>query len=168
MFRHSSIACALALTLLSFAPLLAASQAGGAKILTGDEQAIHDYILTMEKVSKYFEVAPRLMVATKTDPALAAEVNKIGDADVPNLEKVLMAQQSPHIAAFLKNNGMTEREFVMTPLTLFSTQAAIQGQMNHKPIPDFVNRANLKFFQEHQGEILKYQKSSKAGSSSSS
>jgi hypothetical protein len=137
-------------------------------MLTGDEQAIHDYILTMDKISKYFEVAPKLMEATKTDPALAVEVNKIGDSDVPNLEKVLMAQQSPHIAAFLKNNGITEREFVMTPLTLFSTQAAIQGQMNHKPIPDFVNRVNLKFFQEHQGEILKYQKSSKAGSSSSS
>src|SRR5579863_9275830 len=85
-----------------------AQQGSSPKILTGDEQAIHDYILTMDKVSKYFEVAPKLMEATKTDPALAAEVNKIGDANVPNLEKVLMAQQSPHIAAFLKNNGMTE------------------------------------------------------------
>jgi len=149
------------------APAICAGQAGGAKVLTGDQQAIHDYILTMDKVSKYVATATKLVAATKTDPVLADEVKKIGDAKVPNLEKVLMAQQSPHVAAFLKTNGITERDFVMTPLTWFSAQDAFEGQMNHKPVQDFINPANLKFVREHQSELEKYQKAS-AGTSSAS
>ena len=150
-------ACIVVLVAAMLSPSLFARQASP-KILTGDNQAIHDYVLTMANVSKYMDVAGKLIAATKTDAALAEEVKKIGDAKVPNLEKVLLAQQSPHVAAFLKANGITERDFVMTPLTLFSTQAAIEDQMNHKPIPDFVNPANVKFVHDHQREIDKYEK----------
>lgn len=159
--------CVFVLILSFAAPLTCAQQAGGMKVITGDEQAVHDYVLTMDKVSKYVDVADKLVAAAKTDPALAEEVKKIGDAKVPSLEKVLMAQQSPHVAAFLKINGITERDFVMTPLAWFSAQSAMQNQMNHKPVPDFINPANLKFVRDHQAELQKYQKGPASKSSAS-
>jgi hypothetical protein len=165
--RVAGQAYVFAVIMSVLSPTICTGQAGGAKVLRGDEQAIHDYVLTMDKVSKYVGVANKLVAETKTDPVLAEEVKKIGDAKVPNLEKVLIAQQSPHVSAFLKSNGITERDFVMTPLTLFSAQAAIEDQMNHKPVPDFINPENLKFVRDHKSELERYQKAP-AGKSSAS
>ena len=159
-FRHA-ICATSTLAIVALASVAFAGtqqQANGTKVLEGDQAAIHDYVLTMPNVIKYMDVANKLVAATKTDPALADEVKKIADAKVPNLEKVLLAEQSPHVSAFLKANGMSERDFVMVPLTLFSAQAAAQNQMNRMAVPDFINPVNLKFVREHKAEIEKYQK----------
>jgi len=50
------------------APAICAGQAGGAKVLTGDQQAIHDYILTMDRSPSMLATATKLVAATKTDP----------------------------------------------------------------------------------------------------
>src|SRR6202165_871830 len=64
-----------------------------------DEPAIHDYVLTMDKIRKYADVAKRLEAAAKSDPALAAEMKKIEDADVYNVDKAAMVEKSPGLAA---------------------------------------------------------------------
>jgi len=60
-----------------------------------DEPAIHDYVLTMDKIKKYADVAKRLEAAAKSDLATAAEMKKIEDADVYNVDKAAMMENHP-------------------------------------------------------------------------
>src|SRR6202165_3453949 len=85
-----------------------------------DEPAIHDYVLTLDKIKKYADVAKRLEAAAKSDTAIAAEMKKIEDADVYNVDKVAMMEKSPRVAAALKSNDIAARDFVLTPMTAFT------------------------------------------------
>ncbi len=120
-----------------------------------DEPIIRQYVLTMENVRKYAEVAKKGEAAAKSDPAMAAEMKKVEDADVYNVQKAEMMEKSPHVAAFLKSNGMTARDFVFVPMTAFTAALAIAAEDAKKQPPAFVNPANIKFVRDHKGELEK-------------
>ena len=154
--------CVLALIASAVCPRVFAQKTSDPSKLVGDEQSIHDYILTMDKVQKYMDVATRMIAASKSDATLAAEIKKIASADSSNLGKVALADRSPHVASFLKTNNTTARDFVMTPLTLFSALDAVTAEeKKSKPSP-FVNPVNIKFVRDHRTEIEKYQKQQSA------
>jgi hypothetical protein len=120
-----------------------------------DEPAIHDFVLTLDNVHKYAEVAKHAQAAAATDKALAAEMKTIGETDAYNVEKAALMEKSPHVAAFLKSHGMTAREFVLIPMTLLTAGLAMAAEdMKGKP-PAFVNPVNVKFVREHRAEIEK-------------
>ena len=120
-----------------------------------DEPIIHSYILTMEKAHKYADVSKKGEAAAKSDPALAAEMKKVEDLDAYNVQKADMMEKSPHIAAFLKSNGITARDFVFIPMTAFTAALAIAVEDARKQPPSFVNPANIKFVRDHQDELDK-------------
>jgi hypothetical protein len=120
-----------------------------------DEPIIHDYILTMDKVHKYADVSKRGAAAAKSDPALAAEMKKVGDMDGYNVQKAHMMEKSAKIAAFLKSNGMTARDFVFIPMTAFTAAMAIAAEDAKKQPPAFINPANIKFVRDHKDELEK-------------
>ncbi|MGA9471273.1 MAG: hypothetical protein WBV36_02345 [Terriglobales bacterium] len=120
-----------------------------------DEPIIHDYILTMDKVHQYADVSKKIEVAAKSDPALAAEMKKVEDMNGYNVEKAEAIEKYPKIAAFLKSNGMTARDFVFTPMTAFTAALAIAAEDAKKQPPAFINAANIKFVRDHKDELEK-------------
>lgn len=120
-----------------------------------DEPIIHDYVLTMDKVYKYADVSKKGEAAAKSDPALAAEMKRIGDMNGYNVEKADMMEKSPHIAAFLKSNGMTARDFVFIPMTAFTAALGIAAEDAKKQPPAFINAANINFVRDHKDELEK-------------
>ena len=120
-----------------------------------DEPIIRQYVLTMDNVRKYSEVAKKGEAAAKSDPAMAAEMNKVEAADVYNVQKAEMMEKSPHIAAFLKSNGMTARDFVFIPMTAFTAALAIAAEDAKKQPPAFINPINTKFVRDHRDELEK-------------
>lgn len=149
--------CLLAVIASAACPQVLAQKTSSSSKLVGDEQSIHDYILTMPKVQRYMDVATRMMAAAASDATLDKEIKKIASAKASNLEKVALADRSPHISSFLKSNNMTARDFVMTPLTLFSALDAVTAEgKKDKPSP-FVNPVNIQFVRDHRAEIEKYQ-----------
>jgi hypothetical protein len=120
-----------------------------------DEPAIHDYVLTMDKIKKYAAVSRKLEAASKSDPALAAEMKKIEDADVYNVDKAAMIEKSPRVAGALTSNGVTARDFVLTPMTTFTAAIGIAAEDAKKQPPAYVNPVNIKFVREHKDELEK-------------
>lgn len=120
-----------------------------------DESVIHDYVLTLEKVRKYADVAKKLEAAAKADPVMAAEMEKVTDTDAYNVEKAALVEKSPHLAAFLKSNGTTARDFIFTPTTAFTAALAIAAEDAKGKPPAFVNPANIKFVRDHKAELEK-------------
>jgi hypothetical protein len=120
-----------------------------------DEAAIHDYMLSMDKINSYAAVGKKLQSAARTDPVMAAEMKKVEDANVPNVEKATLIEKSPNTAAFLKANGMTARDFVLIPMTVVTAGIALSAQDAKGKPPAFVNPANLQFVRDHRSELEK-------------
>jgi hypothetical protein len=64
-------------------------------------------------------------------------------------------EKSAKIAAFLKSNGMTARDFVFIPMTAFTAAMAIAAEDAKKQPPAFINPANIKFVRDHKDELEK-------------
>ena len=124
-----------------------------------DELAIHDYILTMDKVNQYADVSRKLEAAAAKDPAMAAEMKKVENTNVYNVEKAALIEKSPRTAAFLKTSGMTAREFALIPMIGVTAGIASAAQeATHKP-PAFVNPVNIQFVRDHRAELKKLERS---------
>jgi hypothetical protein len=109
----------------------------------------------MDKIKKYADVTKRLEAAAKSDPAMAAEMKKIEEADVYNVDKATMMEKSPRLAAALHSNDMTARDFVLTPLTAFTAAIGIAAEDAKKQPPIYINPTNLKFVRDHKEELEK-------------
>jgi hypothetical protein len=121
-----------------------------------DEPAIHDYLLTMPTIRKYSETVKKLNDTGKSDPVMVAEMKKISDFDGYNVQKAAMIDKSPHLSAFLKANGLTSRDFVLTPMVGLTAALAVAAQDLKADPPSFVNPANIQFVREHKAELEKY------------
>jgi hypothetical protein len=158
-FRSVGAIAVLAFAFQSFTPNTTYAQSAkhSASASNPDEAAIHDYILSMEKVNTYAAVGKKLQSAASADPAMAAEMKKVEDADVPNVEKASLIEKSLHTAAFLKANGMTARDFVLIPMTVITAGIALSAQDAKGKPPAFVNPANIQFVRDHKSELEKLQ-----------
>jgi hypothetical protein len=118
-----------------------------------DEQAIHNYVLTLNKVQKYAEASKKLREATAKDPALSAEVKKITDADVSDRQRIGMVAGSPKLYALLKGSGMNARDFVLLPMTVMTAGFALSMQEQGGQVAPFVNPANIIFVKDHKKDL---------------
>ena len=146
-----------AIAIFAFASLSFAQAKRPANAATPDEAAVHDYTLSMEKVNSYAAVGKKLQEAAGGDPVMAAEMKKVEDTDVSNIEKAALIEKSPHTAAFLKANGMTARDFVLIPMTVLTAGIAVSAQDAKGKPPAFVNPANIQFVRDHRSELEKLQ-----------
>jgi hypothetical protein len=118
-----------------------------------DEQAIHNYLLTLDKVQKYAETSKKLRDATTKDAALSAEVKKITDADVSDRQRIGMVASSPKLYAFLKGSGINARDFVLLPMTVMTAGFALSMQEQGGQVAPFVNLANIIFVKDHKKDL---------------
>jgi hypothetical protein len=120
-----------------------------------DQPAIHDYVLTMDKVNKYSDVMNKMQAAAEKDPALKSEMDKVGDTNVSNVDKIRLIENSPHVSRFLQQNSETPRDVVLLPMTLITAGFAIAAEQQGGKQPDFVNPANIQFVKQHQADLQK-------------
>jgi len=128
-------------------------QGSAADGLDPDEQAIHNYILTMDKVQKYADTSKKIRETTEKDPTLATEMKKITDADVNDRQRAALVAASPHLYALLKASGMTARDFVLIPVTIMTAGFALSMEEQGAQLPPFVNPTNVKFVRDHKKDI---------------
>jgi hypothetical protein len=160
----SDLVVILLIVILSTVASSAASAKHAAKGADPDESAIHDFILTMGKVNQYAAVSKKLQAAGAGDPVMAAEMKKVEETDVPNIEKAALIEKSPHTAVLLKANGITAREFVLIPMTVVTAGiAAAALDAKGKP-PAFVNPVNIQFVRDHRAELGKLELSGSGNS----
>lgn len=155
MFHLNRFAAAVLLaSTLAFTGLAALGQKKPQKP-DPDEPAIHDYILTMDRVQLYANAVKEIEAGAK-DPAVTAEGKKVQDFNGYNVEKARMIETScPHLNAWIKAHGMTAQEFVILPMTLITAGMAEYGQEQGGKMPAFVNPANIQFVKDHKAELEK-------------
>ncbi|WP_041855884.1 hypothetical protein [Candidatus Korobacter versatilis] len=121
-----------------------------------DEAAIRDYVLTMPKIEA-FAAAQKEYSGGKADAAVAAEGKRLeADEKSSMLEKVKMIETTcPHLNAWIRQHGMTPREFMLTPMTLMTVGIAEYAKQKGGKLPDFISEANLQFYEQHKADLEK-------------
>lgn len=121
-----------------------------------DEAAIHDYVLTMPRVQVY-AAAVKDYSASGSKVQETSECKKFQDDD--NMALVDKAKHvesdCPTLNTWIKQHGMTAKEFVILPMTLITAGlASATVDRSGKP-PAFVNPANITFVKNHKDELEK-------------
>jgi hypothetical protein len=134
-------------------PLAAAEQKKTAP--DPDEAAVHDYVLTVEKAQHYADVMKKFQ-QSPPDPAAAAEMQKINQANVYNVEKAAMMEKSPQIMAAFKALNLAPRDFVLIPLAVQTASFAASAPNNGGAAFAYVNPANIAFVKAHKADLEKW------------
>jgi hypothetical protein len=122
---------------------------------TPDEKAIHDYVLTVDKVEKYASFMKRIQTGG-ADPAVAAEMQKIRDMNVYNVEKADMMAKSPKLASLFTGSGITPRDFVLLPLTIMSAAVVAQYPEQGATKMAYVTPQQVQFYKDHKADLEKW------------
>lgn len=150
------------MTLTLGSSALARAQAGPKTTngLDPDQAAVHDYVLTVDKCERYAAAAKKLDALQQhpPDPATAAEMQKIQEANVYNVQKADMMEKSPHVASIFKTLNITPRDYVLVPLTLTLTSSLIESAGNPKLQAEFsyITPAQIQFVKDHQADLEKW------------
>ncbi len=157
---------AVGLLIVALSAMASAQKKPESPAEVADEQAIHDYVLTMPKLEAY-AAAQKDFAAGAKDPALAAEGKRLEDDEKASmLEKIRMIETTcPHLNGWLRQHGMTAREFLLTPMTLMTVGIADYAKQKGGKVPDFVSSANLQFYEQHKSDIEKLGLNSGGGDS---
>jgi hypothetical protein len=123
---------------------------------TPDETAVHDYVLSMDNVTRYAEAMKKIQ-AGGPPPAASAEMQKIQAANVYSVEKADMMAKSPQVAAAFKALGITPRDFVLLPLTvqLAGTIASAGDNPKMKAAFSYITAAQIQFVKDHKADLEK-------------
>ncbi len=122
---------------------------------TPDERAMHEYVLTVDKVQKYADLMKKVQQGG-VDPAVSAEMQKITDVDAYNVEKADMMAKSPKLMAVFGGSGLTPRDFVLIPLTVMSASMAAQYPDRAAKTMPYITPEQIKFVKEHKADFAKW------------
>jgi len=93
--------------------------ASAAMAQSADDEAIRNYVLTMDKVVQYDTAARALETAMNKDPAVKAERRKMSRefARGPGAIRARL-ERHPKILAFFTNTGLTKEDAALIPVVL--------------------------------------------------
>lgn len=146
-----SLIASVALTLAASGPVQPPKSGGP----TPDEQAIHQYVLTVDKAEKYAAFMKKIQTAS-ADPGVAAEMQKIRDVNAYNVEKADMMAKSPKLSALFSGSGITPRDFVLLPLTIMSAAVVAQYPQQGSTKMSYVTPQQVQFYKDHKADLEKW------------
>lgn len=159
--RFSRICLTLGTCLALLVPVWASAQ-GAPAIPAADKQAIKAYTLNQD-------VFDRLIAASEDAKAEHIEAQPADMSKVHNLDD-LAAQSitaNPQLAAVVKKQGFTPREFMLANLALMNAGAAVAAKTNPELAKHIdqsrINPANVSFYEAHQAQIEKLTKENQQG-----
>jgi hypothetical protein len=125
-----------------------------AQDMPGAETAMmHDYVLTMEKVTGYGLALKEMGTAIAIDPALkkqsdtmAANVHSLTDLEVKIAE-------SPLVLAFYTKHGLTPADAVLIPMVLGTAKMSARNPDIARAFAARISPAHIAFFKAHEAEL---------------
>ena len=121
-----------------------------------DQKAVHDYVLSMDKIQKLANATRQLQDLAKQHPEIKDESN----ANTLD-ETVRKFQKYPDAVAVLSKNGLSPREYAVGMMATMQAAMAVGFKKNgtYKEYPPkmlaLVSKANLDFTEQHWDEIQK-------------
>ena len=145
-----SLASALRLLALLVGLLPATFTAAAAA--DADDLAIRNYVLTVDKVTRYAAANAAYMKALESDPSLAAEQEAAeqepGDT-IADLRAIML--RHPKLLAFFRQQGLTPDDTILLPLAIVN--AAIVAETGTALVD--VNPAHVAFVKQNKALIEK-------------
>ncbi|MGD0964265.1 MAG: hypothetical protein ABSA57_10245 [Candidatus Acidiferrales bacterium] len=162
MIRRNGVHCfaVIAVAMLALAAITPKARAQ-ATATDVNQKELHDYVLTMDKITKLASTQKDIDDLQKSDPAMTKDMSS-QDSNGKSIDQ--MAQglaKYPPVIAILKRNGFGAREYIVATLTLIQVGTAVgfkkAGTYNEYPpqMLKLVSQANLTFVEQHWDDITK-------------
>jgi hypothetical protein len=127
-----------------------------------DQQALHDYRLSMDTATKCYQAWKKLLDASDKNPAIKKEMatQDSDDADTRSIaDMVKLAEtKAPATTVFLKQNNCAFRDTVMMFMESLAIEVAgVMKQMGKEDKEfDFVAPENVAFYEKNGPQLKKY------------
>ena len=147
--------------LLTLVPAIRAQQAAsGGDNDDADSKEVFNYVLSMDKIRKLAAVQTDVKALQKANPDLQKQMdNDNTDGNLSALAQKV--QKYPRVAAIVKKDGLTPREYIVGTLALIQAGLGVSmkknGTFQEYPLKmlTLVNPANLKIVEANWDEIVK-------------
>ena len=147
--RQIFFAAAAAIAVLFAVPAQAAqdNDPAGAK-------ALHDYALSMDKVKRYDAAMESWQAASKADPALKAEGDRMSDEPDKTLADIeAKFDRHPRVYAFFARQGLSKLDAAALPLALMDAMTVAQMPQIGPKMADRVSQTQIAFCKAHMAEL---------------
>ncbi|HEX4534859.1 MAG TPA: hypothetical protein VH000_11555 [Rhizomicrobium sp.] len=93
-----------------------------------DDTAVHDYVLTMDKVKAYEAADADLQAAARSSNALRGEIRQMAhEPDATSADLIAKFDKHPEIFAFYSKQGLSKADAALIPVTLLPACSAAQS-----------------------------------------
>jgi hypothetical protein len=151
---------ALVLTLPAVAQSQAAPDPAARGVSAQDRQMLLNYRLSMDKLPKLVDATQKFRQLEKSNPKLAASLEKEQDQAQSLSAKIARMEKVPEIRATLASSGLTARDYVLSFLNVMNAGSAVQiKKMGGDPSTLPVSQQNVQFYRSNQAAIERMTKS---------
>ena len=119
------------------------------------ETALDNFALTMPNLTKMVQAYEAIDAAAQADPALTARLNENNDESIGIDALIAKHDADPAIKKAFASAGISTRDGILT-LAALATAAGrvyVKEQTGKEPEGSPTSLANVKFYEEHRGEI---------------
>jgi hypothetical protein len=118
------------------------------------DTAIHDYVLSMDKVRAYDAGALALAAATQSDSALRVERAKMNrEPDGTYADLLAKMDNHPRVYAFFQKQGLSKADAALIPLTLLSACSIAGEPQLATGMTSTVSAQQVDFCKTNQSEL---------------
>jgi len=151
---RAAAAALLAVTAAAWAQGGSGGTSGGG-LTPAETQALHNYVLSMDKLQKYAAASDELKKTVRTDTALAAEIKQMSDEPEETLADLrARITRHPTVLAYFTRQGLSTDDVLLLPMTLMGASLATSIKDPAK-YPPSINPEQVKFVAAHKEEIDK-------------
>jgi hypothetical protein len=132
-----------------------AAWAGGGGLTPADNKAMHDYVLSMDKIKAMDAAQMELAHSMAGDPALKKQLKDVGSSakTIADMENRMSAV--PIAMAIYKKHGLTAHDAVVMPFVLLYAGTAVTYPAAAPKIAAQTSQTQIAFFRQHQAELRK-------------
>ncbi|HEY3639274.1 MAG TPA: hypothetical protein VGK90_14090 [Rhizomicrobium sp.] len=118
------------------------------------DKALHDYVLTMDKVKQYEAASTATAAAAASDPSIKAESDKMATEPEKTFADVLVKlDRHARLYAFFAKQGLSKTDAVALPIALMDACSAVEYPQIAAKLASRISQSQIAFCKAHQPEL---------------
>jgi len=133
-----------------FALVLAAPAFAASDLSPADKKAMHDYVLSMDKVKAMGAAMDDFKKMERSDPSLEKQAHGMGDDSKSIAEMEAKVGSNPKMMAVYKAHGLTPADAVIMPFVLMYAGMIVQYPSAGTKLSDETSPQQIAFFKQNE------------------
>lgn len=138
------------LTGVALALMLSAPAFARADLSSADKKAMHDYVLSMDKVKAMGAALDDFKKMSKADPSVEKQASRIGDDSKSIIEMEAKIAANPKMMAVYRAHGLTAADAVVMPFVLMYAGMIVEYPQTAGKLTEETSPQQIAFFKQNE------------------